>query len=191
MESELAKKDVAYQQFLERYNLKLTNEYGKKSEKTPGADEVLNKVELVLDEVDKKLLGALHSDATTKTKPKWKPLPATLPHVDVIVDIDEGDRVCDYCQSPLHKIGESSSEALEFVPAHINVIKTIRPKYTCHQCEHNGIESVVKTVLMPATPIQKKVWRRSTCPAKSSRVDTSLAYRYTAKKRCLAMLALN
>jgi len=42
-------------------------------------------------------------------------------------------------------MGESSSEALEFVPAHINVIKTIRPKYTCRQCERNGLESVVKT----------------------------------------------
>ena len=156
-EVELAEKDVAYQLLLERYNLKLANEYGKKSEKTPGADEVFNEVELVLDEVDKKLLGAPHSDATTKTKPKRKPLPAALPRVDVIVDIDESDKVCDCCQSPLHKMGESSSEALEFVPAHINVIKTIRPKYTCRQCERNGIENVVKTALMPATSIPKSI----------------------------------
>ena len=156
-EVELAEKDVAYQQLLERYNLKLANEYGKKSEKMPGADEVFNEVELVLDEHDKKLLGAPQADATTKTKPKRKPLPTALPRVDVIVDIDESDKVCDCCQSPLHKMGESSSEALEFVPAHINVIKTIRPKYTCRQCEHNGIESVVKTALMPATPIPKSI----------------------------------
>ncbi|MBA6304383.1 IS66 family transposase [Colwellia sp. MB02u-14] len=39
--------------------------------------------------------------------------------------------------------------------AHIKVIKTIRPKYTCRQCERNGIESVVKTVLMPAKPRPK------------------------------------
>ncbi len=156
-EVELAEKDVAYQQLFERYNLKLANEYGKKSEKMPGADEVFNEAELVLDEHDKKLLGAPHSDTTTKTKPKRKPLPAALPRVDVIVDIDESDKVCDCCQSPLHKMGESSSEALEFVPAHINVIKTIRPKYTCRQCEHNGIESAVKTALMPATPIPKSI----------------------------------
>jgi transposase len=156
-EVELAEKDVAYQQLLERYNLKLANEYGKKSEKMPGADEVFNEVELVLDEVDKKLLGAPHSDATTKTKPKRKPLPAALPRVNVIVDIDESNKVCDCCQSPLHKMGESSSEALEFVPAHIKVIKTIRPKYACRQCERNGIQSVVKTALMPVTPIPKSI----------------------------------
>jgi transposase len=56
MESKLAEKDVAYQQLLERYNLKLANEYGKKSEKMPGADEVFNETESVLDEHDKKLL---------------------------------------------------------------------------------------------------------------------------------------
>jgi transposase len=156
-DNELAEKDVAYQQLLERYNLKLANEYGKKSEKMPGADEVFNEAELVLDEVDKKLLAAPHTDATTKTKPKRKPLPAALPRVDVIVDIDESDKVCDCCQSPLHKMGESSSEALEFVPAHIKVIKTIRPKYTCRQCERDCIESVVKTALMPATPIPKSM----------------------------------
>lgn len=156
-EVELAEKDVAYQQLLERYNLKLANEYGKKSEKMPGADEVFNEVELVLDEVDKKLLVDSSSNTTTKTKPKRKPLPAALPRIDVIVDIDESDKVCDCCHSPLHKMGESSSETLEFVPAHIKVIKTIRPKYTCRQCECDNIESVVKTALMPATPIPKSM----------------------------------
>jgi transposase len=74
-----------------------------------------------------------------------------------VVDIDESDKVCDCCQSQLHKIGESSSEALEFVPAHIKVIKAIRPKYTCRQCERKDIESVVKTALILATPIPKSI----------------------------------
>jgi len=123
----------------------------------PGADEVFNEVELVLDEVDKKLLAKESADAPTKIKPKRKPLPQALPRKEVVVDIDESDKVCDCCQSPLHKMGESSSEVLEFVPAHIKVIKTIRPKYTCRQCERNGIESVVKTATMPATPIPKSI----------------------------------
>ncbi|KKM61066.1 hypothetical protein LCGC14_1535510 [marine sediment metagenome] len=54
-------------------------------------------------------------------------------------------------------MGESSSGALEFVPAHIKVIKTIRPKYTCRHCEREGIESVVKTAKMPATVIPKSI----------------------------------
>jgi transposase len=154
---ELAEKEVAYQALLERYNLKLAQAYGKKPEKMPGADEVFNEAELVLDEEDKKLLSNSTPETKTKTKPKRKPLPAALPRVDVVVDIDESDKVCDCCKEPLHKMGESSSEALEFVPAHIKVIKTIRPKYSCRQCERVGIESVVKTALMPATPIPKSM----------------------------------
>ena len=157
MESELAEKDVVYQQLLERYNLKLANEYGKKSEKMPGADEVFNETESVLDEHDKKLLANPNADATTKTKPKRKPLPQALPRKEVVLDVDEEDKVCDCCQGQLHKMGESSSETLEFIPAHIKVIKTIRPKYTCRQCERNGVENVVKTALMPATPIPKSI----------------------------------
>jgi transposase len=154
---ELAEKDAAYQQLLERYNLKLANEYGKKSEKTPGANEVFNEAELALDEHDKSLLSDAADNTTKKKKPKRKPLPTELPRKEVIVDIDDTDKVCDCCQSPLHKMGESSSETLEFVPAHIKVIKTIRPKYACRHCEHNGTESVVKTALMPATPIPKSI----------------------------------
>ena len=156
-DNELVEKDIAYQALLERYNLKLANEYGKKSEKMPGADEVFNETESVLDEHDKKLLANPNADATTKTKPKRKPLPQALPRKEVVLDVDEEDKVCDCCQGQLHKMGESSSETLEFIPAHIKVIKTIRPKYTCRQCERNGVENVVKTALMPATPIPKSI----------------------------------
>lgn len=163
-DDELAKKDdviaeqqIKYQELLERYNVKLAKEYGKKSEKMPGAGEIFNEAELLLDEDDKRILANEPSETKTKAKPKRKPLPAQLPRVDVVVDIDEDDKVCGCCQSPLHKMGESSSEALEFVPAHIKVIKTIRPKYTCRQCEREGIESVVKTAPVPATPIPKSI----------------------------------
>jgi transposase len=54
-------------------------------------------------------------------------------------------------------MGESSSETLEFVPAHIKVIKTIRPKYTCRHCEKNSIKSHIKMAPMPATPIPKSI----------------------------------
>ncbi|QDF67598.1 IS66 family transposase [Shewanella sp. SNU WT4] len=77
---------------------------------------------------------------------------ATMP-----VDIDDANKYCDCCQDPLHQMGQSESETLEFVPAHINVIKTLRPKYACRQCEQQGIETVIKNAPMPATPIPKSM----------------------------------
>lgn len=142
---------------LQAYNAKRAKEYAKKSEKMPGAGEVFNEAEAILDEHDKALLATSASVKTEKDKPKRRPLPAQLPRVEVVIDLDEGDKKCDCCQSPLHKMGESSSEALEFVPAHIKVIKTIRPKYTCRHCEREGTESVVKTAKVPAIVIPKSI----------------------------------
>lgn len=158
-DKELNEKDAIYQELLERYNIKLANEYGKKSEKMPGADEVFNEAEVTLDEQDEQLLTSLSTEEKIepKVKPKRKPLPPELPRKEVIIDIDDTDKTCGCCHNPLHKMGESSSEALEFVPAHIKVIKTIRPKYTCRHCENNGIESHIKMALMPATPIPKSI----------------------------------
>ncbi|MBB1336118.1 MULTISPECIES: IS66 family transposase zinc-finger binding domain-containing protein, partial [unclassified Pseudoalteromonas] len=157
MDEKLAEKDAKIHELLQAYNAKLAKEYAKKSEKMPGAGEVFNEAEDILDEHDKALLATSASVKKEKAKPKRRPLPAQLPRIEVVVDLDEDDKMCDCCQSPLHKMGESSSEALEFVPAHIKVIKTIRPKYTCRHCEREGIESVVKTALMPATAIPKSI----------------------------------
>jgi transposase len=41
-------------------------------------------------------------------------------------------------------MGEAHSEKLEFVPAHIKVIETIRLKYTCKRCEKMGTGNQVK-----------------------------------------------
>ncbi|WP_405629472.1 IS66 family transposase, partial [Pseudoalteromonas sp. Ld20] len=153
----VAEKDAQIHELLQAYNAKLAKEYAKKSEKMPGAGELFNEVEDILDEHDKALLATSPLVKKEKAKPKRRPLPAQLPRVEVVVDLDEDEKVCDCCQSPLHKIGESSSETLEFVPAHIKVIKTIRPKYTCRHCEREGIESVVKTAKMPATAIPKSI----------------------------------
>ena len=57
----------------------------------------------------------------------------------------------------MHKIGESRSEKLEFVPAHIKVIETVRPKYACKQCEKSGTANQIKTAPMPPSPIPKGI----------------------------------
>lgn len=156
-DEELAEKDAQIHELLQAYNAKLAKEYAKKSEKMPGAGELFNEAEALLDEHDKALLASSSSVKKEKATPKRKPLPAQLKRVEVVVDLDEGDKVCDGCQNPLHKMGENSSEALEFVPTHIKVIKTIRPKYTCRHCEREGTESAVKTAPPLPTPIPKSI----------------------------------
>ncbi len=60
-------------------------------------------------------------------------LPAHLPRIEIVVDID--DKTCPCCKSELHRIGEDKSERLDMIPAQFRVLVTRRPKYACRSCE--------------------------------------------------------
>ena len=72
--------------------------------------------------------------AHQRSKGGRKPLPADLPRVEKILDIDEADKICG-CGCELSRIGEEVSEKLDIIPAKVQVIRTIRPKYACKKCE--------------------------------------------------------
>jgi len=93
--------------------------------------------------------------AHTRQKPKRKPLPEHLPRTEVTVDIAEEEKVC-ACGTALSRIGEEVSEKLDIIPARVQVIRTIRPKYACKGCE--GVESeggAVRIADLPAEMIPK------------------------------------
>ncbi|PKG86980.1 IS66 family transposase [Colwellia sp. 75C3] len=158
-DKELAKQHEIIHGLLERYEIARRKQFGKSSEQNPGGGETFNEAEETLDEADKTLLAEVGSKKTPtiKNKPKRKPLPKDLPRKVVTIDLPVDEQVCDCCQSSLYKIGESRSEKLEFVPAHIKVIETVRPKYACKQCEKTGISNHIKTAPMPSTPIPKGI----------------------------------
>ena len=86
----------------------------------------------------------------TRQRPKRKPLPDNLPRRDVIEDIPESEKVC-ACGATLSRIGAETCEKLDIVPAKIEVVRIIRPKYACKSCE--GVESEGPTVkIAPAPP---------------------------------------
>src|SRR3954471_13924257 len=60
-------------------------------------------------------------------------LPAHLPRVEVLVDIE--DKSCPCCGGALHVIGEDTSEMLDIVPAQLRVKVIRRPRYACRTCE--------------------------------------------------------
>lgn len=66
-------------------------------------------------------------------------LPAHLPRIEVIADID--DKTCPCCKGELHRIGEDKSERLDLVPAQFRVLVTRRPKYACRTCEDGVMQA--------------------------------------------------
>jgi transposase len=66
-------------------------------------------------------------------------LPAHLPRIEVVVDLD--DKTCPCCKGGLHQIGEDRSERLDMVPAQFRVVVTRRPKYACRACEDGVMQA--------------------------------------------------
>ncbi len=87
----------------------------------------------------------------TRKKRGRKPLPDNLPRVEKVHDIREEDKVCS-CGCKLKRIGEETSEQLDVIPAKIQVLRHIRPKYACPACE--GVEDDGPTVKIAPVPPQ-------------------------------------
>ncbi len=87
----------------------------------------------------------------SRSKKGRRSLPEALPRVEIVHDLDEQEKTC-HCGSPLHKIGEEVSEKLDIIPAVIQVVRHIRPKYSCKVCENAAEKG--KTVKIAPPPVQ-------------------------------------
>ena len=79
-----------------------------------------------------------------------RPLPKELPRQQVVHDLTDEQKKCPCCGEVRVRIGQETSEQLEYEPAKLYVIEHIRPTYACKKCEGN-----VETASKPAQPIEK------------------------------------
>ncbi len=96
-----------------------------------------------------------------------KALPESLERRRVVFDLEESQRQCGQCQTPMRKIGEDVSERLEFIPASLQVTNTAE-----RRCKRSGKMSASAWSLfplpcrslkkfVPSTPVRKGVvWRQ-------------------------------
>jgi transposase len=73
-------------------------------------------------------------------------LPAHLPRVEMVIDID--DHACPCCGNALHRIGEDTGERLDIVPAQFRVLVVRRPKYACRACENVVVQGAAPARLI-------------------------------------------
>lgn len=131
--------------------------FGPKSEKYQGESPQLPLFDMPEPDPEAEQEEKTPVSGHSRKKPGRKPLPPSLPRVDVIHDIPEDEKVCG-CGEQLVKIGEELSEKLDIIPAVIQVIRNIRPKYACRRCE--GVENdgpVVKIAPPPPHIIPKGI----------------------------------
>lgn len=145
------------QQLLERYNLKKYQKFSPCSETYEGEGEVLNEAEQLIE--DESVATEPDTQTTESAKKAAKPrrprIAPELPRVDVIHDID--DKTCACCGHALHQMGEEVSEQIEFVPAQIRVLRNVRLKYSCRQCETTDTNADIKIADVPPAVIPKSM----------------------------------
>ncbi len=122
--------------------------FGKSSEKL---DKQISELELKIEESESaaKEIPAETSDRTNenKSQPKRQPLPEHLPREEIILNPDP---ICPECGSEnFRKIADDTSEMLEYKPASFKVIRHVRPRCACIDCEK------IVQAEMPSHPIAK------------------------------------
>lgn len=117
--------------------------FGRSSERLAGEVEQL---ELRLDEVLADIAAAGGEDSAedvgvaakapeeTARRRGRRPLPESLPRRDVEHLPAEGC-TCQACGGALRKVGESVTESLEYRPGRFEVVRHVRPAFSCRACE--------------------------------------------------------
>ena len=127
--------------------------FGRKSEKSRYGDESpqLCLFDMPEPDPDAGEPEAVEVKQHTRIRGKRAPLPDNLPRVDIVHDIDEQEKTC-HCGAALQRIGEEVSEKLDIIPAVIQVVRHIRPKYSCKECEN--VAEHGPTVKIAPAPVQ-------------------------------------
>jgi transposase len=125
--------------------------FGKRSEKLPADSTTVQLPLFDLPEPEHIEPAKVEVEPHNRRKPGRKPLPPELPRVEIVHDLPEEEKTC-ACGCALSQIGEEVNEQLDIVPARIQVLRHIRPKYACRACE--GVEDEGPTVRIAPLPPQ-------------------------------------
>jgi transposase len=134
--------------------------FGRSSEKTPPTEAspdqrwLFNEAEALAhaaQSAPERILIPAHE----RKKRGRKRLSPELPRVEVLHDLADHEKVCAQDGTALERIGEEISEQLDYKPAHVRVIRHIRPKYSCPCCRQGVQIAPTPPALFPkslATP---------------------------------------
>ena len=132
-------------------------QFGRSSERLAGEvaqlemrlDEVLSDIAAASGaEVTEDAAAATETSEETARRRGRKPLPETLPRRDV-EHLPVADCACQACGGALRKVGEDVTEILEYRPGRFEVVRHVRPAFSCRSCE------TMAQAPMPALPITR------------------------------------
>lgn len=149
LKEHIARQDVKIVKLEEQVKLLQYLHFGTKSEKLTNEDArnglLFNEAEdtafrqndPVQMEQAKKTIEIGPQTRTVKEKVGRTSIDESIPREEVVYDLTDEEKVCD-CGNDLKCIGEDVSERLKIIPPQVTVIREIRKKYVCENCE--GLE---------------------------------------------------
>jgi transposase len=128
--------------------------FGAKSEKFSSEQgRLFNEAELEAASSEDADPSEVTAPAHTRKKCGRRPLPDFLPVQEVLHDLSEAEKICPHdAAHRLVEIGREQSEQLKFIPATVEIVRHIRPKYACGTCKQG-----VKITPMPKLPVPKSI----------------------------------
>jgi transposase len=123
-------------------------QFGAKAEKLD-PDQLklaLDDLEIALATAEAENEATLKASRTARGPVKRGDLPAHLPRIEIVVDIE--DKACPCCGAPMHVIGEDRAERLDVIPTQHRVLVTRRPKYGCRACEGAVVQAAAPAHLI-------------------------------------------
>jgi transposase len=128
--------------------------FGSRSERlVPEQGRLFNEAESLATTEEAAEADAITVPAHTRKKRGRRPLPDFLPVHEVLHDLPEDEKVCAHDAShTLVEISRETSDQLKFIPATVEILRHVRPKYACPTCKEG-----VKIAPMPRLPIPKSI----------------------------------
>ncbi len=127
-------------------------QFGRSSEKI---ERTIEQLELRLEELEAEAPAASDGELPPAVepssppegkKPKRRALPAHLPAREVV---HAPSCTCPACGGEMRKVGEDVTNVLDYIPGHFEIVRHIRPAFSCRRCETMVQEQ------MPSLPIER------------------------------------
>ena len=143
-------KEAEISKLIEFIRILKQKHFGKSSEKVSQEQlGLFNEAEAEVLKSSEPEEETVHVPAHDRKRGKRKPLPEDLPREDLVIELSLEERTCPNDGTVMTEIGENIAERLDVVPMQIKVIRTIRKKYGCCECEEQVKEAPVPPTAIP------------------------------------------
>lgn len=137
-----------YYHVLEQFKLAQQQRFAASSEKNPDQSCLFNEAEAPIEDDQSKDVTVTVAEHTRTKHPKRSKLPDHLPREIIEYDVTDAEKQCD-CGCQKERFGEEITEQLDIIPMQLKVLRHVRPKYVCKQCEGNISIAPMPHLLLP------------------------------------------